>query len=121
VADVLGLHFFFVASPSQVYDDLQPSPLKTAIGDFLQPWRAKYGDRDPNWAARGWDAVMLTAAAVQRAHNTDGTAVRDALEQTHGFQGTTGVYNISPENHYGITADPFVVAQILGGQVKVAK
>ena len=120
VAEVLGPQFFFVASPSQVFDDLPPGPLKTAIGEFLAPWRAKYADRDPNWAARGWDAVMLTAAAIQRANSIDGAAVRDALE-TPGFQGTTGVYNITAENHYGITEDPFVIAQILGGQVKVAK
>ena len=40
-----------------------PGPLKTEIEKFLEPWRAKYGERDPNWAGRGWDAVTLIAAA----------------------------------------------------------
>ncbi|HZE46871.1 MAG TPA: ABC transporter substrate-binding protein, partial [Xanthobacteraceae bacterium] len=55
VAEVLGDKFFFVGSPSQVYDALPDGALKAAIAKFLEPWRAKYGDRDPNWAARGWD------------------------------------------------------------------
>src|SRR5256885_3579276 len=51
VAEVLGDKFFFVGSPSQVYDALPNGALKAAITTFLEPWRAKYGDRDPNWAA----------------------------------------------------------------------
>ena len=66
VAEVLGDKFFFVASPSQVYDALPDSPMKAEITKFLGPWSAKYKDRDPNWAARGWDAVQLTAAAVEK-------------------------------------------------------
>ena len=121
VAQVMGDKFFFVASPSQVYDALPASPLKTAIADFLQPWRAKYGDRDPNWAARGWDAVALVTAAAKAANSTKGPAIRDALEKLQNFQGTTGIYNMSPENHYGLTQNPFFLAQIIDGKTRVAK
>ena len=71
--------------------------------------------------ARGWDAVTLVAAAAAHAKSAAGPAVRDAMEQLGEFQGTTGIYEIGPDNHYGITHDPFVVAQIAGGQVVVAK
>src|SRR5262252_2479595 len=54
VAEVLGDRFFFVASPAQVYAVLPDGALKSEIGKFLQPWQAKYGDRDPNWGGRGW-------------------------------------------------------------------
>jgi len=119
VADVMGGRFMFVASPSQVYDALPAGPLKSALGDFLTPWRAKYGDRDPNWASRGWDAVMLTQAAVKLAGSTEGAKVRDAMEQVKGFQGTTGIYNISPEQHYGLTENPLLLAQIVAGTTRV--
>src|SRR5690349_36890 len=78
VAEVMGDKFFFVASPAQVYAALPDGALKTEIGKFLEPWRAKYGERDPNWSGRAWDAVMLTAAAVDKAKATDGPKVRDA-------------------------------------------
>lgn len=121
VAEVLGDKFFFVASPSQVYESLPDDALKQEIGKFLQPWRAKYNDRDPNWAGRGWDAVMVTAAAVEKAKSADGAKLRDALETMDGFQGTTGIYHFSPTNHQGITANPLLLATIVNGQVKVAK
>jgi ABC-type branched-subunit amino acid transport system substrate-binding protein len=121
VAEVLGDKFFFVASPSQVYDALPDGALKKAIADFLGPWRAKYGDRDPQWAGRGWDAVMITAAAIQKAKSFEGAKVRDALDSMPGFQGTTGIYNFSPTNHYGITQNPYVLATIAGGKVKIVK
>jgi ABC-type branched-subunit amino acid transport system substrate-binding protein len=121
VAEVMGDKFFFVASPSQVYDALPDGALKKAIADFLGPWRAKYGDRDPQWAGRGWDAVMITAAAIQKAKSFEGAKVRDALDSMPGFQGTTGVYNFSPTNHYGITQNPYVLATIAGGKVKIVK
>jgi branched-chain amino acid transport system substrate-binding protein len=121
VAEVLGDKFFFVASPAQVYAALPDGALKSEIDKFLQPWQAKYDDRDPNWAGRGWDAVMLTAAAVEKAKSVEGPKVRDALETMDGFQGTTGVYHFSATNHQGITDNPLLLATIIGGQVKVVK
>ncbi len=121
VAEVLGDKFFFVASPSQVFDALPDSALKKAIGDFLTPFRAKYGDRDPQWPGRGWDAVMLTVAAIQKANSFDGPKVRDAIEALTGFQGTTGIYDFSATSHYGITKNPYLLATIAGGKVQIVK
>lgn len=121
VAEVLGDKFFFVASPSQVYDALPDGALKTEIGKFLTPWRAKYQDRDPNWAGRGWDAVMITAAAIEKAKSFDGPKVRDAIETLNNFQGTTGVYKFAPDNHQGITDNPLLLATIVDGKVRIAK
>jgi len=121
VAEVLGDKFFFVGSPSQVYDALPDGALKAAIAKFLDPWRAKYGERDPNWAARGWDGVLLTAKAIEQGKSFDGPQVRDQLETITGFQGTTGVYNMSPTVHQGITVNPLLLATIVNGQVKVVQ
>jgi branched-chain amino acid transport system substrate-binding protein len=117
--DVLGEQFMFVAAPSQVYDALPEGALKQEIGRFLPLWRAKQGDRDPGWPGKGWDAMMLTAAAIEQAKSFEGPKVRDALETLAGFQGTGGVYNFSPTVHQGITENPFLLASVVGGQVKV--
>jgi ABC-type branched-subunit amino acid transport system substrate-binding protein len=121
VAEVLGDKFFFVASPSQVYEALPDSPMKTEITKFLVPWKAKFQERDPNWAARGWDALQLTAKAIEQAKSFEGAKVRDQLETISGFQGTTGIYNMSPTVHQGITVNPFLLASIIGGKVVVVK
>ncbi len=121
VSEVLGDKFFFVAAPSQIADALPDGALKKAINDFLVPWKVKHGERDPNWAGRGWDAVMITAAAIQKANSFEGAKVRDALETVTGFQGTTGVYNFSATNHQGITLNPFALATIAAGKVRIVK
>jgi branched-chain amino acid transport system substrate-binding protein len=120
-AEVLGKQFMFVAAPSQVYEALPEGALKQEIGRFLPLWRAKFGDRDPGWAGKGWDALMITKAAIEKATSFEGAKVRDALEQVSGFQGTGGVYNFSPEVHQGITQNPFLLATIVGGKIQVAK
>jgi branched-chain amino acid transport system substrate-binding protein len=118
-ADVLGEQFLFVAMPAQVYELLPDGPLKKEIKRFLLLWREKYGDRDPGWAARAWDAVMLTAAAVEKAKSFEGPKVRDALETITDFQGTGGVYHFSPASHQGITQNPYFLATIVDGKVQV--
>jgi branched-chain amino acid transport system substrate-binding protein len=121
VAEVLGDKFFFVAAPAQVVGDLPDGALKKSINDFLAPWRAKYGDRDPNWAGRGWDAVFLMQAAILKAGSFEGPKVRDAIESSVNFQGTAGIYDFSPTVHQGITKNPFFLATIAGGKVKIVK
>ena len=118
-AEVLGQQFMFVAAPIQVYEALPEGALKQEIGQFLPLWRAKQGDRDPGWAGKGWDAVMLTAAAIEKANSFEGPKVRDALETLSGFQGTGGIYNFSPTVHQGITENPFLLATIVNGKVQV--
>jgi ABC-type branched-subunit amino acid transport system substrate-binding protein len=120
-AEVLGKQFMFVAAPSQIYEALPEGALKQEIGRFLPLWRAKYGDRDPGWAGRGWDALMITKAAIEKAKSFEGPKVRDALEQVSGFQGTGGVYNFSPSVHQGITKNPFLLATIVDGKLQVKK
>jgi branched-chain amino acid transport system substrate-binding protein len=121
VADVLGDKFFFVAAPAQVVDALPEGALKKSIGEFLVPWRAKYGERDPNWAGRGWDAVFVMQAAILKANSFDGPKVRDAIENVTGYQGTAGIYDFTPANHQGVTKNPLFLATITGGKVKIVK
>lgn len=121
VAQVLGKDFFFVAGPTQVYDAIPDGePVKVAIGKFLTPWRAKYGDRDPTWAGRGYDAVLFVTEAIRRAQSLDGDKIRDQIEKVSGFQGTSGAYNFD-KSHYGITENPYVLAQIIGGKIVIVR
>jgi branched-chain amino acid transport system substrate-binding protein len=118
-AEVLGEQYMFVVMPAQVYESLPDGPLRQEIGRFLRHWRDRYGDRDPGFAGRAWDAVMLTAAAVEKAKSFEGPKVRDALDTLTEFQGTGGVYHFSPAVHQGITQNPYLIATIVGGQIQV--
>ncbi|WP_300587456.1 ABC transporter substrate-binding protein [Marivita sp.] len=120
-SNILGDNFMFVAAASQIPSALDDGGLKDAIDTFLVPWQAAEGDRDPNWAGRGWDAVMMINQAVTDAGSTDGPAVRDALEAMQEFQGTTGTYSHSPDVHQGLTENPLFLARIRDGKPEIVQ
>jgi branched-chain amino acid transport system substrate-binding protein len=121
VATVLGKDLYFVAGQTQVFSSLPDSdPTKKVIAEFVTPWRQLYGERDPFWAGRGYDAMMVLATAVQAANSVDGERVRDALNNVLDFQGTSGLYNFKVD-HRGVTKNPYVLAQIIEGKVVILK
>ena len=62
---------------------------------------------------------MLTAAAVEKAKSFEGPEGARRAGNPVRFQGTGGVYNFSPTVHQGITQNPFLLASIAGGNVRV--
>ena len=63
----------------------------TAMRQFTSWYRSAYGRTPENaFAGLGFDAVNLVAEAILRAESSDPEKVRDALLQTHGFDGVTG-------------------------------
>src|SRR4051812_19400444 len=96
-AEVLGQQYVFVAPRFQLADAFSPGDASAKPAqDFLKVWTAKYGDRDPSWASRGWDVMHLVAAAIAKAKSTDGAKVRDAMETITGFQGASAEIDLSP-------------------------
>jgi branched-chain amino acid transport system substrate-binding protein len=120
-AKVLGKDLYFVAGQTQVFNSLPDSnPTKKVIAQFVAPWRELYGDRDPFWAGRGYDAMMVLASAIRAANSVDGEKVRDALNNVVDFQGTSGLYNFKAD-HHGVTKNPYVLGQIIDGKVVIVK
>jgi branched-chain amino acid transport system substrate-binding protein len=120
-AKVLGKDLYFVAGQTQVFNSLPDSdPTKKVIAQFVAPWRELYGDRDPFWAGRGYDAMMVLASAIRGANSVDGEKVRDALNNVVDFQGTSGLYNFKAD-HHGVTKNPYVLGQIIDGKVAIVK
>lgn len=119
--EVLGDRFLFVAPPVQLPKQLTPGPTKDAVDAFLKYFKPKYPDRDPANSARAWDSMMVLAKAVEIAKSTDGTAVRDATEKVPSYQGAYAVFNFSPEQHVGITENPFLIGKAVDGELVVAE
>jgi branched-chain amino acid transport system substrate-binding protein len=117
---ILGDRFVFVAPGVQIPESIPEGPARQAADEFLKPWREKYQDRDTQSAARAWDSLMVTAKAVETAKSTDGSAIRDAVEKISGYQGAFAVFNFSPEQHVGITQNPFKIGVVRDGKL-VAK
>lgn len=114
--EVLDERFLFVAAGVQVPESIPAGPARDAAGDFLKVWRAKYGDRDTYGGSRGWDSITLIAKAVEGSKSFEGPAVRDAIEKIN-LQGAFARYNFSPEQHVGITENPYIIGVLRGGKL----
>ncbi len=67
-----------------------------------------------------WDAIYNVTNAMKKA-GTDPKALRTAIEQTKGYVGVSGIYNLSPEDHNGLGVDSMVMVQVKNGKFVLAK
>ena len=83
------------------------------VKNFVDKFRAKYGETPDSMAALGYDSAMILADAMKRAGTTDGAKVRDALAATKGFHGVTGDITIDENRNASKSA---VILTIKNGQ-----
>jgi len=74
--------------------------------DFVQRFHKKYGTLPDTWAAQGYDAVKLIAAAMEKAGSTVPPKVADALRALKDWKGVTGIHNF---NQYGDVINKSIV------------
>ncbi|MFV8833991.1 ABC transporter substrate-binding protein [Aquisalimonas sp.] len=90
-------------SPILVADILpEDDPQKAPSMDYLEAYEAEYEERPSAFGGYAYDALMIAVDAIERAGTTDPHAVRDALESTSDFDGVTGTFNMTPEDHMGL-------------------
>ncbi len=77
----------------------------------------------PVSAAQGYDSMVLLAAAIKQAGNTDGVKIREALENLQEkVDGVVSTYNhpFTHDDHEAITMNMVVVGEVKGGHVVYA-
>ena len=57
----------------------------------------------------------LPGAKMQVAKLADKAKVRDAIEATKGYVGSSGVFNMSPTDHMGLELSSFRLLEIKNG------
>ncbi|HEY1287752.1 MAG TPA: ABC transporter substrate-binding protein [Burkholderiales bacterium] len=69
--------------------------------------------------ANAYDAMMLSALAIQNAGSTDGKKVRDGYYKIGKYEGLIKTYNkpFTPENHDALTENDYVWAQFIDNQI----
>ena len=88
-----------VTAGPQLPDSYPGKPMIAGMYEAVMAETKAPPDTFAGWAA---DAVNLMAEAVKQAGSTDKAAVRDAFESITDFQGLSGVYSYSAEDHVGI-------------------
>jgi branched-chain amino acid transport system substrate-binding protein len=106
-------------------DELPDSdPQKAVIKEFIHLYKDvyHYDKQFPinTHSGYAWDAIMIVANGMKKA-GTDPNKLRDAIEQTKGYVGVSGIYNITPEDHNGLGEDSMVIVQVKDGKFVLAK
>lgn len=106
----------FPAGKLLVVDGLEDSdPQKEELLKFKESYENQYNKAASTFGGHAYDAVYMLMNALKEA-GTDKEKVRDALENTEGFTGISGVFNMSPEDHNGLKSDSLVMIEIKNGE-----
>jgi branched-chain amino acid transport system substrate-binding protein len=97
-------------------------PQKKIILEFIRLYTDvyQYGRQFPinTHSGYAWDAIYIVANAMKKV-GTDNEKLRDGIENTKGYVGISGIYNLTAEDHNGLGTDSMVMVQIAGGQWKM--
>jgi branched-chain amino acid transport system substrate-binding protein len=94
---------------------------KPVVVSYEKAYRDQYKTDPSTFGGYALDALNLAVDAIKRAGSTDREKVRNALEQTRGFVGVTGVFNMSPSDHMGLDLSAFRMVDISNGQWHLLK
>lgn len=79
---------------------------------FVEAYRKRYGQEPNAGAALAFDAYNLIIDAIERAKSSEPEKIRDALERTREYEGTTGDITM---NKYGDPLKPIFIISVQGG------
>jgi branched-chain amino acid transport system substrate-binding protein len=104
-------------SPAQLIPEKLPAndPQKPVVTAYEKAYKAAYKQDVSTFGGYAYDGLMLAVDAIKRANSTDKAKVRDALEATKGFVGTSGTFNMSATDHMGLDLSSFRMLEIKGG------
>ncbi len=96
-------------------------PQREVLQEFGKEFTDAYHAAPDTFAGHAYDALTVVVKAIEAAGSTDRAQVRDAIEKTHGFGGTAGIFNYSPTDHNGLTVDAFVWVKVEKGHWALVK
>lgn len=97
-------------------------PQKAPSMAYGTVYEERYGEWPSPFGGYSYDALMLAVDAIKRAGSTDKAKVRDAIEATRNFAGTTGNFNMSPEDHLGLDLETaFRMVEVKNGTWQLMK
>lgn len=104
------------ASPILIPNSLPDGdPQREVVQSYAQEYRDHWGTRVSTFGGYAYDGLMLAVQAIEAAGTTDKAAVRDELENILGYVGMTGIFNMAPDDHNGLTPESFRILEVKDG------
>lgn len=89
-------------------------PQKSVLINYRDSFQKEYGRSADTFGGHAYDAIMMLKAAIEKA-GKDKAKIRDELEKLQGFAGTGGIFNMSAQDHNGLSKGAFMMVQIKNG------
>ncbi len=96
-----------VASPPVVVASLldDANPIKKIAIDYIKEYEGKYNASVSTFGGYAFDALNLIVDAIKKSNSDKPKDIRDAIEQTTGYPGLNGIFNINKDDHLGLDID----------------
>jgi branched-chain amino acid transport system substrate-binding protein len=95
-------------------------PQKQLLLTYARDFEAANHYTANTFGGHAFDGLTMLADAIRHV-GPDRAKIRDYVEHLHGFVGTGGVFNMSPENHNGLTPSDMVLVVIKNGNWAIWK
>jgi branched-chain amino acid transport system substrate-binding protein len=102
--------------------DLLPDnqPQKEVILEYKKAYEDLFKEPVSSFGGHAWDSMNLAVSAL-RAVGSDPAKIRDHIENTKGFVGMHGVFNMSAQDHNGLSKEDLEMIVVKDGKWALAK
>ncbi|MEX2105132.1 MAG: ABC transporter substrate-binding protein, partial [Bacilli bacterium] len=92
-------------------------PQKELISKYVKDFNSKYNSGASPIDGMAYDTVLLLAEAMEMAgDNVNRETIRENLEKVQKLVGTTGIFNLSAEDHNGLKPEDIHILQVKNGK-----
>lgn len=95
-------------------------PQKKVIMEYTKAYGERYKEPVSSFGGHAWDSMHLAIAAL-KAVGPDPAKIRDYLENVKGFVGQHGIFNMSAQDHNGLSKDDLEMVVVKDGKWALAK
>ena len=90
-------------------------PQKPVVAAYELAYKTRYKQDVSTFGGYAYDGLMIAVDALKRAGSADKAKVRDAIEATKGYVGSSGTVNMSATDHMGLDLSSFRMLEIKDG------
>lgn len=106
-----------------VADQLETSdPQKELLTKYVKDYEGSFHTGVSPIDGMAYDTMLLISKAIEMSkENVTRQSIRNNLEKIQGLVGTTGIFNMSPDDHTGLMPEDVIMLQVKDGKWVLAK
>ncbi|MEN6439867.1 MAG: ABC transporter substrate-binding protein [Syntrophobacter sp.] len=95
-------------------------PQKKVILEYTKSYEERFKEPVSSFGGHAWDSMHLAMDAL-KAVGPDPAKIREHVENTKGFVGMHGIFNMSTQDHNGLSKDDLEMVVVKDGKWALAK